>query len=203
VHPESLAAEWHARADQLEFDARMRAALLRHTNPAPPSPEVLDRAAQQLLGPTGVTARLPVFDRRDVLRGWCAQLPAGAPVTMVERLTDQLLSHRDAVPVDRTDEPARPGAERSFRRHTTTEMLAVEQAVIDSALRRRDANVALADPVAVEAALAARPMLSDEQSAMVRRLTQSGAGSTWWWARPAPGRASPSPPPGRPGRPVV
>jgi conjugative relaxase-like TrwC/TraI family protein len=176
VHPESLAAEWHARADRLGFDARARAAVLGRTTPLPPSPEVLARAARQLLGPDGLTARLPVFDRRDALRGWCAQLPAGAPVAMVERLADQLLANNDVVPVDRPAIAPRPGAERSFARHTTTEMLAVEQAVIDAALRRRNAGVAIAAPEAVEQALAARPSLSDEQRAMVRQLTASGAG---------------------------
>jgi ATP-dependent exoDNAse (exonuclease V) alpha subunit len=176
VHPESLAAEWHARADRLGFDARARAALLGRTTPLPPSPEVLARATGQLLGPDGLTARLPVFDRRDILRGWCAQLPAGAPVGTVERLADQLLTHRDVVPVDQANGAPRPGAERSFARHTTTEMLAVEQAVIDAALRRRDASVAVADPTKVEQALAERPTLSAEQVAMVRRLTESGAG---------------------------
>jgi conjugative relaxase-like TrwC/TraI family protein len=176
VHPESLAAEWHARADRLGFNARARAALLGRTSPLPPSPEVLTRATGQLLGPAGLTTRLPVFDRRDALRGWCAQLPAGAPVITVERLADQLLAHPDVVPVDQTANPPRPGAERSFARHTTTEMLALEQAVIDAASRRRDAKVAIADATAVEEALAARPTLSAEQTAMVRRLTQSGAG---------------------------
>jgi hypothetical protein len=203
VHPESLAAEWHARADRLGFDARARAALLGRTTPLPPSPEVLARATGQLLGPDGLTARLPVFDRRDILRGWCAQLPAGAPVGTVERLADQLLTHRDVVPVDQANGAPRPGAERSFARHTTTEMLAVEQAVIDAALRRRDASVAVADPTKVEQALAERPTLSAEQVAMVRRLTESGAGWRSWWARRAPATATPWRPPGRPGGPAA
>jgi hypothetical protein len=145
VRPESLAAQWQSRAERLGFDARARAALLAQTRPLPPSPEGLARAAVQLLGPDGLTAWLPVFDRRDALRTWCAQLPAGAPVTMVERLADQLLAQPGVVPVDHPSDPLRPGAERSFARHTTGEMLAVERAVFEAAQRARTAQVAVAD----------------------------------------------------------
>jgi conjugative relaxase-like TrwC/TraI family protein len=176
VHPESLAAEWHARAERLGFDARARAGLLGRASPLPPSREVSLRAARELLGEDGLTTRTPVFDRRDALRGWCAQLPGGAPIPVVEQLADHLLTQPSVVRLDRPTTPWRAGAERSFAGHTTHDMLAVEQAVIDTALARRAAAVAVADPVALEAALAGRPSLSAEQVAMVHRHTRSGSG---------------------------
>jgi TrwC relaxase len=155
VHPESLVAEWHARAEQLGFDADTRAKLFKRGSFVPPSRNVLLRAVRELLGEDGLTARSPVFDRRDVLRGWCAQLPGGAPVSTVEQLADQLLAQRVVVPIDAPAGVLRPGAERSFARHTTRDMLAVERRVLHTALARRVAGVAIADRVALDNALAA------------------------------------------------
>jgi conjugative relaxase-like TrwC/TraI family protein len=175
VHPESLVAQWHVRAEQLGFDGQARAKLFKG-GAVLASRQVLLHAARELLGEDGLTERSPVFDRRDVLRGWCAQLPGGAPVSAVEQLTDQLLTQRVVVPIDAPVSALRSGAERSFARHTTRDMLAIERRVLHTALARRTAGVAIADPVALQKALAAQPSLSTEQVAMVRGLTSGGAG---------------------------
>jgi conjugative relaxase-like TrwC/TraI family protein len=189
VHPESLAAEWHARAEQLGLDADTRAKLFKQGSSAPPSRNELLRAVRDLLGEDGLTAQSPVFDRRDALRGWCAQLPSGAPVSAVEQLADQLLTQRIVIPIDAPVSALQPGAERSFARHTTHDMLAVERHVLHTALARRGARVAIADPVALSEALTARPSLSAEQVAMVRRLTSSGAGVDVVIGKPGTGKS--------------
>jgi len=152
----------------------MHARPARWDQPAAPNREAL-RAARELLGENGLTARSPV-DRRDALRGWCAQLPGGAPVPVVEHLADHLLTK----PRRRANRPVRRAVAGRCRaqlrpahhpRHAR-----VEQAVVDAALAHRDAGVAIAKPVALEIALAARPTLSAAQEAMVRQLTGSGAG---------------------------
>jgi hypothetical protein len=177
VPAESLAAEWHRRADALGFDAAARARLFGRTRPVPPSRDVLAQAARVLLGEGGLTRRAAVLDRRDVLRAWCAQLPGGAPVGYVERLADTLLGDPEVVPIDPvTPEALRPGAVRSFRRHTTTEMLRAEAAVLSTAIGLQGAGRAVVDQTTVERVLAARPSLSAEQAAMVRRLATSGDG---------------------------
>src|SRR5581483_1992800 len=61
-------------------------------------------------------------------------------------------------------------------RWTTPEMLAIESRLIDQALSRSDDLTGMATPESVHAAIVARPVLSDEQIAMVERLTGSGAG---------------------------
>jgi conjugative relaxase-like TrwC/TraI family protein len=188
VHPESLGAEWHARAERLGFDADTRAKLFNRGSSVPPSRNVLLRAVRELFGEDGLTARSPVFDRRDVLRGWCAQLPGGAPLSAVEQLTDQLLMQRVVVPIDASVNVRGSGAERSFARHTTRDMLAVERRVLHTALARRAAGVAIADPVALEKALNSRPSLSAEQVAMVRRLACSGAGVDVVIGKPGTGK---------------
>jgi ATP-dependent exoDNAse (exonuclease V) alpha subunit len=138
---------------------------------------------------TGVTARSPVFDRRDVLRGWCTQLPSGASVSAVEQLADQLLTQRVVIPIDTPAGVLRPGAERSFARHTTRDMLTVERRVLHTALARRGTGVAIADPAVLREALAARPSLSAEQLAMVRRLASSGAGVDVVIGKPGTGKS--------------
>jgi hypothetical protein len=138
---------------------------------------VLAQAATVMLGPGGLTARLPVFDRRDALRAWCAQLPGGAPVDYVERPADALLDMPDVIPVDRADRDGlRPGAARSLARHTTTDMLTTEVTVLNAAIAARHRSRALVAQYDVDQAVAAHPLLSSEQRAMVCRLTTSGDG---------------------------
>jgi ATP-dependent exoDNAse (exonuclease V) alpha subunit len=61
-------------------------------------------------------------------------------------------------------------------RWTNPEMLATENRLVDGAVSRADDWVGIAGTDRVEAAIAARPTLSAEQTAMVERLTGSGAG---------------------------
>jgi len=178
VRPESLAAEWHARADALGFDAEARTRLLGQLPARLPEPADLLRASAELLSPAGLTAKASTFSRPDAIRGWCVQLPQGAAVAAVEALADRLLICPDVVALGRpaprsSAGPVVGGAARNSRRYSTTEMLATEAAVLAEATAARDAGVGLADPAAVKRALAARE-LSGEQRELVRRLTASG-----------------------------
>ncbi len=178
VRPESLAAEWHARADQLGFTARVRDGLLGRVVPEPPGTAELARAAGMMLGAGGLTARASTFDRRDVLRGWCQHLPDGATVADVERLADRLLSIPDVRVITEAGNPlaGRPGAVRSLRRHSTTELLALEAWILDTAAGQASAGRAVVPEPAIGQALAAFPVLSAEQRDLVTRLTRSPAG---------------------------
>jgi conjugative relaxase-like TrwC/TraI family protein len=180
VRPESLAAEWHSRADALGFDAGARGRLL-HRLPAPlPATAELVRASAELLSADGLTAMASTFGRAQAIRGWCVRLPQGAPVLEVEELADRLLVCPDVValgaPAPRVSvSPTVGGAARNARRYSTSEMLATEAAVLAEATAARDAGVGLADAGGIDRAFAARE-LSEEQRELVRRLTTSGAG---------------------------
>ncbi len=174
VDPGTLTARWQARSRELGFDPADLQRVLGRTVAVPPSREVLAATTDQLLGTEGLTARSSVFDRRAALRAWCTQLPAGASVAEVEALVERLLADPRVVPVDADAGSTTPGAERSFARHTTEEMLTVERFVLDTALAGRGAGVGLADLATVDAALAERPGLHPEQVTMVRRLTTGG-----------------------------
>jgi conjugative relaxase-like TrwC/TraI family protein len=180
VRPESLAAEWHSRADALGFDAGARDRLLHRLPARLPATAELVRASAELLSADGLTAMASTFGRAEAIRGWCVRLPQGAPVLEVEELADRLLVCPDVValgaPAPRAAAgPSVGGAARNARRYSTTEMLATEAAVLAEATAARDAGVGLVGPDCVDRALTTRE-LSGEQLELVRRLTTSGAG---------------------------
>ncbi|MCC5947619.1 MAG: AAA family ATPase [Nitriliruptoraceae bacterium] len=144
---------------------------------------------QQLVVEEGLTQASSSFTRRDVLQQLAGLLPAGAPVAWCERVADALLT-RDtnllvalgptrgnltSVDVIRRSDgrvvPVDPGE----RRYTTKGLLLTEQRAINHSLDRHDDRVGIARPRMLDRALARRS-LTDEQAAMVRRLTTSGAG---------------------------
>lgn len=117
-HP-ALRAEWAARADGLAY-----------TLP-PPTPA---RPRDVLAGPP-----LPAsdrFTRADVVRAWCAYLPDGAPVPLIEKLADRSLDAAVSVAPYATG----PGAARldgphgPAPRYTTPEVLRLRQELADHAL---------------------------------------------------------------------
>ena len=62
------------------------------------------------------------------------------------------------------------------RRYSTPELLALERRLVNAAVSRRHADVAIVPSDVLNAAITRRPSLSTEQAAMVRRLTTSGRG---------------------------
>jgi Ti-type conjugative transfer relaxase TraA len=136
-----------------------------------------------------LTESSSTFNRRDALQQLAGRLPDGAPVDYVEQATDAILAHDTDLIVHlgptrghltgvdvirRTDGRVVP-IDVDERRYTTKGLLLTEQRAINRAIARHDAGVAVADSPAVDAAIRRRT-LSDEQAAMVRRLTSSGAG---------------------------
>lgn len=151
----------------------------------PVEQEQVRLACDRLLDCRGLTERASTFDQRDVLRGLAARLESGAAVDTVEQASEKLvLTAGDLVPVGRPE--PRPGVDGpplheafgvSTQRYTTAELLAVERALVESALQRERGIFGLASTTNVNVALASQtPKLSDEQEAMVRRLCHDGSG---------------------------
>ncbi|HTD49052.1 MAG TPA: MobF family relaxase, partial [Acidimicrobiia bacterium] len=144
----------------------------------------IERTIEDLVGPGGLTARVSSFDRRDVLQAWCDRLPFGADVTAIEAFADRTIAAPQIVPLQAARKPSLRSVSDGRRiqgpavgaSYSTAELLALEQRVIDRAVTDRGHDVAVAAEPAVRAALAARPELSDEQTALVVRLTTSGHG---------------------------
>ena len=174
VDPVTLAGRWQARAHELGFDPADLHHVLGRTTAVPPSGEVLAATTDRLLGPDGLTARSPVFDRRAAIRAWCGQLPAGARVRDVEALADRLLADPRVVPVDADAGSPVPGAAAASPGTPPRRCSPSNGSSWTPPWPGTASGVGVADPAAVQAALAARPGLHPEQVTMVRRLTGRG-----------------------------
>ncbi|MBM3676234.1 MAG: hypothetical protein FJW88_15095, partial [Actinobacteria bacterium] len=141
-----------------------------------------DDLALRLDAPNGLTEHRATFDRRDVIRQICAELPVGASTADVLTLADEYLTSRHVVAiVEGEPDRLRRADGRSAPipgggpRWTTPDMLRVERLLIRMAAARPLCGAGLANPVAVDAAIARRA-LSGEQQVMVRRICGSGNG---------------------------
>ncbi|MDP9389410.1 MAG: relaxase domain-containing protein, partial [Actinomycetota bacterium] len=189
VDPDTLAQRWRAEAAELGVDAASLSGVLGHRPPAF-RPADLDAAVDDLAGPRGLTAEQASFPRRDVVRAWCEALPPGAAVDLeaLEELTECFLEDHEVVAVLDTTATleARQLLRRADgtattavavqRRWSTTEMLAVEQRLLDRAAGSRGVGAGQVDAEVVEQGLAVAPSLSAEQAGMVRAVCGSGDG---------------------------
>jgi hypothetical protein len=171
---ERLVGEWRARASDYGLGRRELAAAMTGTRPSEPTNSGLPTQdwIRSVVGPDGLTASASTFARRDVVRACCSALPDGAEVASVEALTDAVLSSDLVRPVPL----AADSRHVEEARWTTPEVLVTERALVDSAQRRSQDGVGVAEPAALESALALRPQLPSGQSAAVRELLCSGAG---------------------------
>jgi conjugative relaxase-like TrwC/TraI family protein len=165
----SLRDRWRARVDDLGIaDLTLSDTLFTH-QPELLEPPDIDRLMAELVGAEGLCATESTFERRDAVRAVAGRLADGAPVADVEKLGDRVLASPEVVPL--------PSVGRGGElRHTTTELLAIESALLDRAAQRTAFGVAVVEPATVAGALVRYPFLAEEQRSMVRQLTTSGAG---------------------------
>lgn len=180
----ALKSWWVSRAEKLGLDERTLAGVCDRTNRKHPTRDDID--ADQLHGrldaPDGLTEHRATFDRRDVIRQVCAELPDGATTSDVLELADEYLASRHVVSL------AEPGGDRirmadgrnapiptDQQRWTTPDMLRLERLLIRMAGGRPNSDAGLANAALVDDAVSART-LSDEQEVMVRRICGSGNG---------------------------
>jgi ATP-dependent exoDNAse (exonuclease V) alpha subunit len=100
----------------------------------------------------------------------------GATLDQVEAKVDEFLSSDHAVELIQS------------RVWTTPEILELERRTVAAAIVGRSGAFGVADAAAVEAAVSVRPSLTDEQAAMIRRLTLSGNGLDIVVGRPGSGK---------------
>ena len=122
----------------------------------------------ELSSPAGLTADRSTFDQRDVLRAVIDQLPAAVSVGTVERLADEYLRRPEIVMIGWN--------ERTGTTFSTSELIELEQSVVDLAESGLTADVGVAVETAVEGAVETRPSISDEQAAVVTGMCRSGRG---------------------------
>jgi conjugative relaxase-like TrwC/TraI family protein len=178
-----LRARWRAEAEAHGLDAAAYRAVFGRASPAAVTAEHEEHLAVGLSAPMGLTQRKSTFDRRAVLQALCEQLPAGAAVILVEDLAERYLARPEVVRLGgrsrgslrRTDGRLIPAGPSPVI-YSTTEMLAIETALIAAAAERRRAGCAVAHVFGINEALAARPTLAPEQVRLVTALTTSGNG---------------------------
>ncbi len=185
--PAGLLPAWRERADQFGLTDETLTTVLDRTSVVDP-PAVGTPAAERLYrwlaSPDGLTRSVSTFGQRDVIKAICNALPSGGRVDQVLDLVNGFLESGHVVAV-RVDDHAAViyrqdgvviGARTDEYRWTTPEMLDTERRLLASALARRTTGVGIADPGAIEVAVASRGSLTGEQAEMVRAICSSGDG---------------------------
>jgi conjugative relaxase-like TrwC/TraI family protein len=167
-----LREEWRARASELGLDQDTLDLVLARKAPGRPTEPDLAATADSMGAPGGVTESASTFDRRDVLRDWAEAHREGASVDRLEALTDRWLASPHAIQLENDGKRQHLGGAR----HSTPEMLALEDRLLADAAARRGSGVATVDEEKVNELVARYPQFAGEQSTMVRALTTSGDG---------------------------
>jgi len=185
VDESTIYERWQARAAEHGLTADVLADVLNR-DVEPLRDDQVRAAAALMAGEQGLTARASTFTRREALQAWAELHPAGADVTRIEDLAATWLGSDLVVRVDGEQAPVGRHQVIATRagtrvadvedRYSTPGMLAVEQQLVDAAAQRVGEGAAIARAEVVEAAIAARGYLADEQRDMVRALTTSGDG---------------------------
>lgn len=193
------------RAAGLGFGSQDVATLVGRQPRPPLGPTELAAIVAELSGPEGLTARRPRVDLRDAVCAFADALAHGATGARLMDLARRLLyDSQRFVPV-----LAGPGGREVLRRKdghsvragvvlqkfSTPELLAHEARLLALHAEGRGhdgkgVGWGVAIEAAVASALAAFPELSDEQAAMVRRVTTSGWGIDVVVGRPGSGKTS-------------
>jgi len=187
VSPQLLLPQWRDKADRLGLTHEVLERTLERTADRVPTQAEVTAMNHTLASSEGLTEQQSAFTRRDAIQGFCSQLQWGADVAQIEGFTDSFLASDLVVPLaareggvtdseSRQVSEGRIAASTGERVYSTADMLSVEHHVVERALERRLDGVGMAEPFAVQSALARRPTLFDDQQAMVTRLTTSGLG---------------------------
>jgi conjugative relaxase-like TrwC/TraI family protein len=156
----TLRERWAAEAAVLGFTRRDVAKVRGKTREPAPTTATRQRLDQVL------TEHASFFDRRDVLRAIAEAASEGVDVREAELRADRYVGSSAVAPLS----PAVTGM-----RYSTPELLAIEQALLESAERHAYDGVGIATNDDLRQAIAERPSLNDEQREFVQRITTSGA----------------------------
>jgi conjugative relaxase-like TrwC/TraI family protein len=169
---QSVYARWARELAEQGVGERQLAAFCRGERGRPATRAELEAALTALASPDGLTAEASTFTRAEVVDALAKRLPvapsAQEALTQAEAAADQFLAER-AVQVagDR-----RLGVDR----FSTPELVALERQLVDGATRRAGERCAVVGPELVRQVLDRHTTAGEDQVAMVRDLTQGGAG---------------------------
>jgi conjugative relaxase-like TrwC/TraI family protein len=169
---ESVYARWAAELAEQGVGERQLVEVCSGGRGRPASRTELDAVLDALAGPDGLTGQASTFTRTDVVDALAKRLPvapsAQEALIQVEAAADRFLEER-AVRVGRD---RRLGVER----FSTPELLTLERQLVDGAVARAEQGCAVVRPELVRQVLDRHASVGEDQAAMVRDLTQGGAG---------------------------
>ena len=164
--PDDLAGTWRARAAAHGFDLSFLDVLGREPRRVAFAHEAAAALVASLLGPDGLTASESAFERRDVVREIAAGCPDGAPLAVIDRLAEMVMSSPLVVELPTTGNGGEP-------RQTTADLLATERELLALASAQKGALEEAVPPGIADAVIGRRPALGADQARMVRRLAGS------------------------------
>jgi ATP-dependent exoDNAse (exonuclease V) alpha subunit len=174
-HAESEASvygRWAAELAEQGVGERQLAEVCSGGRGRPATRTELDAALDALAGPDGLTGQVSTFTRTDVVDALAKRLPVASTaqeaLDQAEEGADRFLEER-AVRVARD---RRLGVDR----YSTPELLGLERHLVEGATKRADQGAAVVRPELIRQVLDRHPSVGEDQAAMVRDLTQGGAG---------------------------
>jgi conjugative relaxase-like TrwC/TraI family protein len=169
---QSVYARWAAELAEQGVGERQLAEICRGERGRPATAPELRQVLDELGGPGGLTEQASTFTRADVVDALAKRLPvapsAQQALTQAEAAADRFLAERAVrVAYDR-----RLGVER----FSTPELLALERQLVDGATQRTGERCAIVRPEIIRQVLDRHNTHGEDQTAMVRDLTQGGDG---------------------------
>jgi len=169
---ESVYARWAAELAEQGVGERQLAEACSGGRGRPATRTELDAVLDALAGPDGLTGQASTFTRTDVVDALAKRLPvarsAHEALTQAEVAADRFLEERAVrIAYDR-----RLGVER----FSTPELLELERQLVDGATSRTGEGCAVVRSDLVRQVLDCHATAGEDQAAMVRDLTQGGAG---------------------------
>jgi conjugative relaxase-like TrwC/TraI family protein len=169
---ESVYARWGAELAEQGVGERQLAEVCSGGRGRPATRTELDAALDALSGPDGLTGQASTFTRTDVVDALAKRLPvarsAQEALDQVEAAADRFLDERAV----RVGHDRRLGVDR----YSTPELLALERQLVNGATGRAGENCAVVRPEVLRQVLDRHATVGEDQAAMVRDLTQGGAG---------------------------
>jgi len=169
---QSVYQRWGRELAEQGVDERQLAEVCSGGRGRPATRTELDAALDALAGPDGLTNQASTFTRTDVVDALAKRLPvapsAEQALTQAEDTADRFLQERAV----RIAHDRRLGVDR----YSTPELLALERQLVDGATKRTEQGCAVVRPDVVRQVLDRHATTGEDQAAMVRDLTQGGAG---------------------------
>jgi conjugative relaxase-like TrwC/TraI family protein len=169
---QSVYQRWARVLAEQGVGERQLAEVCRGERGRPATAQEVRQIVEELAGPQGLTEQASTFTRAEVVDALAKRLPvapsAQAALSYVEAAADRFLAER-AVRVARD---RRLGVER----FSTPELLALERQLVDAATTRAGERCVVVRPEIIRQVLDRHTTAGEDQAAMVRDLTQGGAG---------------------------